>query len=189
MKKFSLGILLFLLLWIIQVSGSNNQTWQEILEMEKTISRRQEDPTSMRQKTAGAILKMTVEFLKDMDMKMIDVYRLEHKYIGVRTSDFGAGKLYQDIETRFKHMIKLYKTTSRFKYMMEENMNHEALREKGVGSLQSMLSDYNQLLSIIDLYRFRKKLSKKYNKYSELRDLIQKNLISHKRYPYNHTTT
>ncbi|XP_061726423.1 uncharacterized protein LOC133531983 [Cydia pomonella] len=186
MKSFALGILLLLLLWIIQLTNSTDQSWQEILEMEKMGSRRKNKPWTKKQlnaKEAGAIIQMTIEFIKDMDMKMRDVYRVEKIYI--RTYDFGAGKMYQDLETYFDHMISLYRNTSKINKVYGPNTD---LRSDIVGSLQFMLSDYCQFLSTMDNYKQRYNLFKVHGRTWEIRDRIQAALIQDNQYPYGYTT-
>ncbi|XP_047993007.1 uncharacterized protein LOC125231592 [Leguminivora glycinivorella] len=181
---YSLGVLLFLLLCTQQLTDSVERSWQEVLAMEKQRSMRKSrrqnknlDPYKglknmttdyMFAKEAGAILQMTTEFIRDMDMKMRDVYRVEKRYI--RTFDFGAGKMYQQLESIFEHMVHLYRNTTNYDKLYGYGVD---LRSDIVGSLQFMLSDYMEFITIVEQYKERYRLFKQHSKSWEIRAMIQ----------------
>ncbi|XP_061727643.1 uncharacterized protein LOC133532811 isoform X1 [Cydia pomonella] len=88
-------------------------------------------------KEVSAIIHMTLEFVKDMDLKMRDVRRIERYYYG--TMDFGAGRIYTAIGNKFDHMCSLYKNTSQISYIIEQERN---LRSDVVGMLQFMCESH-----------------------------------------------
>ncbi|XP_061727645.1 uncharacterized protein LOC133532811 isoform X2 [Cydia pomonella] len=129
-------------------------------------------------KEVSAIIHMTLEFVKDMDLKMRDVRRIERYYYG--TMDFGAGRIYTAIGNKFDHMCSLYKNTSQISYIIEQERN---LRSDVVGMLQFMLSDYMEFLSLIDLFKERYTHWKTSSLHWLLRDTIKKFLVSREIYP------
>ncbi|XP_063631209.1 uncharacterized protein LOC134802459 [Cydia splendana] len=129
-------------------------------------------------KEISAIIHMTLEFVKDMDMKMRDVRRIERNYYG--TYDFGAARIFSAIGNKFDHMCALYKNTSRVPYIIEQERD---LRSEVVGMLQFMLSDYDELQSLIDLFKERFKHWRQISKRYLDHEIIKKYLISQKVFP------
>ncbi|XP_048003096.1 uncharacterized protein LOC125239524 [Leguminivora glycinivorella] len=129
-------------------------------------------------KEVSAIIYMTLEFVKDMDMKMRDVRRVERYYYG--TMDFGAGRIFTAIGNKFDHMCALYRNTSWITYSIEQERQ---LRPEMVGMLQFMLSDYHEFLSLIDLFHERYTHWKKSSLRWQIRDIIEKFLVSKQKYP------
>ncbi|XP_048002213.1 uncharacterized protein LOC125238812 [Leguminivora glycinivorella] len=190
---YSLGVLLFLVL-CTQITDSVERSWQEIMAMEKQKYmkkyRRQNKDLNpykglknmttdyMFAKEAGAIIQMTQEFIRDMDMKMRDVYRVEKRY--VRTFDFGAGKLYHQLESIFEHMVHLYRNTTNYDKLYGYGVD---LRSDIVGSLQFMLSDYMEFITMVEQYKERYRLFKQHSRTWEIRAMVQDVLTKNKIYP------
>ncbi|XP_063631210.1 uncharacterized protein LOC134802461 [Cydia splendana] len=129
-------------------------------------------------KEISAIIHMTVDFVKDMDMKMPEVRRIERFYYN--SFDFGAGRLHTAMENKLDHMCSLYRNTSQVPYIIEKERD---LRSEVVGMLQFMLSDYNELQSLVDLFKERVRHWRQMSKRFLDHDTIKTYLISQKVLP------
>ncbi|XP_048002481.1 uncharacterized protein LOC125239063 [Leguminivora glycinivorella] len=126
-------------------------------------------------KDADIIIKMSTDFIKDMEQKMYMIRRTERHYQS--SSDYVTGSLYDDILRRFKHMCDMYKQyASVNRYVLGKDLNDSAPNWDVVVVYQVMLSDYNEILMLMELLKLEQRAWSESMENDEARKLIEKQL-------------
>ncbi|XP_063631181.1 uncharacterized protein LOC134802445 [Cydia splendana] len=126
-------------------------------------------------KDADLLIKMSADFIKDMQQKMNIIKRTGVNYAG--SVDFMIGASYDDIQRRFKHMCDLYHQYATVnRYVLGNELNDTAPNWDVVVLYQIMLSDYNEIMMLSELVKKEKRIKKTNAAEDDTKDVVKKQL-------------